>query len=71
MSDNRIARVRRALEEQSLDALLLLQSEATPSQNLRYLTGFTGSAGWLLVTRTEQLVGTDSRYWEQCAKQAP
>ncbi|MCA1554556.1 MAG: aminopeptidase P family protein, partial [Chloroflexi bacterium] len=41
------------------------------SQNLRYLTGFTGSAGWLLVTRTEQLVGTDSRYWEQCAKQAP
>ena len=43
MAAHAIAQVRRELAAQSLDALLVLQSEATPSPNLRYLSGFTGS----------------------------
>lgn len=37
--------------------------------NIRYLTGFTGSAGMLLVTPEEWLLVSDSRYGEQAAEQ--
>ena len=33
------------------------------------LSGFTGSAGTLVVTRTEALLWTDSRYWEQAERE--
>lgn len=36
-------------------------------QYLRYLTGFTGSAAMAVVTQTEALLWTDSRYWLQAA----
>lgn len=39
--------------------------------NRRYLSGFTGSAGLLLITPTRQLLLTDSRYYEQVKQQAP
>jgi Xaa-Pro aminopeptidase len=32
--------------------------------NIRYLTGFTGSAAWLLVTPEECVIATDGRYGE-------
>jgi Xaa-Pro aminopeptidase len=50
------------LAERKLDAFL-----AAFSPNLRYLTGFTGSNGNLLVTREESVLFTDPRY----AIQAP
>jgi Xaa-Pro aminopeptidase len=71
MAAHAIAQVRRELAALSLDALLVLQSEATPSTNLRYLSGFTGSAAWLLITRERQIIGSDSRYWEQIRRQCP
>lgn len=37
--------------------------------NVRYLTGFTGSAGHLLVTRDEAMLFTDSRYATQAREQ--
>jgi Xaa-Pro aminopeptidase len=64
-ADRRAERQRalaRRLEEASLDALLV-----THAPNLRYLTGFTGSAGMLLATRDETILVVDSRY----ASQAP
>ena len=39
--------------------------------NVRYLTGFTGSNGALLVTRDAEVLATDGRYIEQSARQAP
>ncbi|HVF05909.1 MAG TPA: aminopeptidase P family protein [Frankiaceae bacterium] len=39
--------------------------------NVRYLTGFTGSNGALLVTRDGEVLATDGRYIEQSARQAP
>ncbi len=37
--------------------------------NIRYLTGFAGSAGHLLVTRTEAILFTDGRYRTQAREQ--
>lgn len=53
-------RVRRALAEQSLDALIV-----THLPNIRYLTGFTGSAGIVLITLEETYFVTDARYLSQ------
>ena len=39
--------------------------------NRAYLSGFTGSNGWVLVGENDQYILTDSRYFEQAQKQAP
>jgi len=65
-SVSRIARLRAQLDERGLDALLVSQ----PS-NRRYLSGFTGSAGYLLISESDTLIATDFRYFEQAAAQAP
>jgi Xaa-Pro aminopeptidase len=48
----------------ALDALVV-----THLPNIRYLTGFTGSAAMLLVTREAMVLTTDGRYRTQCAEQ--
>lgn len=62
----RRAALRRRLDAAGLDALLV-----TRLINVRYLTGFTGSAGRLLVTAdgAADLLATDGRYREQAAAQ--
>ncbi len=62
----RLTEVRRLLEEKNIPAMLVMQAE-----NRRYLSGFTGSAGMLLITPTHAILSTDFRYWEQGAQQAP
>lgn len=54
------------MEQKKLDALLVARPE-----NRRYLTGFTGSSGFVLVTLGESYLLTDFRYIEQAQKQAP
>jgi Xaa-Pro aminopeptidase len=63
---NRLVEVRRFLEAKNLSALLIMQPE-----NRRYLSGFKGSTGMLLITPTRAFLSTDFRYWEQGAQQAP
>jgi len=60
----RSARVRARFEPESIDALLV-----TRLPNVRYLTGFTGSAAILLVGPDEMVFVTDGRYAEQAADQ--
>ncbi|MFI5267716.1 MAG: M24 family metallopeptidase [Chloroflexota bacterium] len=62
----RIRRVRAALEQKQLDALLVSQPE-----NRRYLSGFTGSAGFLIVSQRETFLLSDFRYMTQGPQQAP
>lgn len=62
----RIAALRKKLQETELDAFLVSQPE-----NRRYLSGFTGSAGYLIVTPREALLLVDFRYTEQAGQQAP
>jgi Xaa-Pro aminopeptidase len=60
----RLARLRLRLAAEQLDALLV-----TKLANVRYLTGFTGSAALLLVTAEDALFVTDGRYTEQSKEQ--
>jgi len=63
---NRLLKVREALSgrEVPLDALLL-----TDLDNIGYLTGFTGSTAQVVVTPSEAVFITDSRYMVQAARE--
>jgi Xaa-Pro aminopeptidase len=62
---DRLQRTRARIEELGVDALLV----TTPS-NRRWVSGFTGTAGVVLVTGDRAVVATDSRYYEQVGVQA-
>src|ERR1041385_3902929 len=64
VSIDRIGRVRAKMAEQNLPAMLV--SNIT---NVRYLTGFTGSNGFLVLTPDRAIFATDSRYTEQAKEQ--
>ena len=64
--NNRLEHLHQKLEEKKLDAILI----STP-ENRRYVSGFTGSAGYLLVSQGSTILATDFRYVEQAGKQAP
>ena len=61
----RLARLRALLPEKELDALIVSQAE-----NRRYLSGFVGTAGYLIVTASRAILATDFRYTEQARTQA-
>lgn len=63
---DRLQQVRDSLAKWRVDALRI----SSPA-NRRWLSGFTGSAGRLLVTRERAILSADSRYWEQAAREAP
>lgn len=62
----RLEKLRGALLEHNLDAILITQPD-----NRRYLSGFTGSAGILIITADRAVLGTDFRYFEQVGREAP
>ncbi|MBM2826864.1 MAG: hypothetical protein HW403_928 [Dehalococcoidia bacterium] len=63
---DRVARLKAVLEEKGQDAILVSEGH-----NRRYLSGFTGSAGHLIISRKEAILATDFRYTEQAGLQAP
>jgi Xaa-Pro aminopeptidase len=60
----RLAALQRRLPEVEIGALVV-----TTLPNVRYLTGFSGSAGILVVTADQALLTTDGRYRTQSAEQ--
>lgn len=62
----RLTKVRQIMAEVGLDGLLVTQAD-----NRRYLSGFTGSNGVLIITKDKQVLATDSRYYEQVRQQCP
>ena len=62
----RLDRTRARLEALQLDGLIVI----APS-NRRWVAGFTGSAGTVLVGKHVARVASDSRYWEQLGLQSP
>lgn len=69
MSNNislRLKNIRQHINERGLECLLVTQAD-----NRRYLSGFTGSAGALLISQKQALLATDFRYTEQAKIQAP
>jgi len=62
---DRLLKLRQIMEQQKLDALLVSQSE-----NRRYISRFTGSAGLVIVTQVNAYLAVDFRYTEQAKKEA-
>ncbi len=52
--------------DKDLDGVLISAPE-----NRRYLSGFSGSAGYLFITKANAILVTDSRYTEQATNQSP
>jgi Xaa-Pro aminopeptidase len=61
----KVDKVRSALETNKLDAILIASSI-----NRRYVTGFTGTAGAVIITKNDARFITDFRYTEQAAEEA-
>ena len=72
----RIEQVRDALQRHDLAAVLVPSSDPHLSEYLparwqarEWLSGFTGSMGTLVVTRTQAALFADSRYWTQAEEE--
>jgi len=64
--NSRLQKLRPKLDEKEIDAILISQPE-----NRYYLSGFNGSAGYLIITTKQAILATDFRYIEQARTQAP
>ncbi|NCO68006.1 MAG: Xaa-Pro dipeptidase [Nitrospirae bacterium CG_4_10_14_0_8_um_filter_41_23] len=61
---SRLTKVRDSIKRKGIDGFLV-----TDVHNVRYLTGFSGSSGLILITRKETFFVTDFRYKEQAEKE--
>ena len=61
-TSSRIAQIRASMRAHNVDGLLLVNIEDGKGVNIRYLSGFTGSASVLLLTHGAQVLRTDVRY---------
>lgn len=64
MSTKRITALRAQLKTENLDGMIISHGD-----HVRYLTGYTGSNGLLVVTQSSALFFTDFRYTDQAKKQ--
>ena len=59
-------KLRRQLKRQAMDSILV-----TNFTNVTYLTGFTGDDSYLLITPTDEVMISDSRYSQQLEQECP
>ena len=62
---HKLITLRAELSQNNLDGMLI----GSPA-NRRYLSGFTGSAGWLIITAHKACLAVDFRYVEQAEREA-
>lgn len=62
---SRCKRIREILEKEKIDGVLI-----SNSSNMRYLSGFSGGTGYLLITDRETVIFTDSRYTIQAKEES-
>ncbi|MNB74346.1 putative peptidase [compost metagenome] len=65
MGNNRVSKLRNVVQDHGLDAILI-----TSGINRRYLSGFTGSSGYVLITEEKAYLLTDFRYMTQASEQS-
>ncbi|MCG8552304.1 MAG: aminopeptidase P family protein [Desulfobacterales bacterium] len=73
---DKLCALRRKMDEAGVSAVIIPNADPHQSeylaehwQALKWLTGFSGSAGTAVVTKTEAGMWTDFRYWIQAASQ--
>ncbi|MFQ6019990.1 MAG: M24 family metallopeptidase [Dehalococcoidia bacterium] len=73
--NQRVERLRQRLAELDLDGFLVgspvEDTYKAYGANRRYLSGFSGSLGWLLITKERTFIAVDFRYIEQAQREAP
>lgn len=65
-TERRLSALRHAMAEAEIDQFLV-----TSRENVRYLSGFSGSSGWLLIGADSRILITDFRYREQAGEESP
>lgn len=65
----RIERVRKEIRKRKVGALIIPRTEKMATVDVRYLSGFTGSMGFIVITRNRALIAVDSRYTRQATKE--
>ena len=66
MTSSRLVKLQQKMAQSEVEAIFISQPE-----NRYYLSGFSGSAGFLLITAGNRILATDSRYTEQAKTEAP
>lgn len=61
---NRVLKLRAEMERLNLDAILIEESK-----NKRYISGFTGTAGSIIISKEKNILFTDFRYTQQAKNQ--
>ncbi|SHH07743.1 M24 family metallopeptidase [Tepidibacter thalassicus] len=62
--NSRIKNLKNEMKNRDLDAVLIYKPE-----NRRYISGFTGTAGYVLITESKNMFFTDFRYVQQASNQ--
>ena len=62
----RLEKIQNLIKKSEFDSILI-----SNSINRRYLSGFTGSWGYLFITESQSRLATDSRYIIQAEKESP
>ncbi|MCK4259792.1 MAG: aminopeptidase P family protein [Halanaerobiales bacterium] len=62
---SRVENLKKLFSEKQIDGVMI-----TKAENRRYITGFTGSSGIVIVSGEKNVLITDFRYLEQAAEQA-
>jgi Xaa-Pro aminopeptidase len=72
---DRLTRLREKMDRQGLAAMFVSapaeDTGKTLGANRRYLSGFTGSMGHLLITADQAFIAVDFRYYEQAENESP
>jgi Xaa-Pro aminopeptidase len=63
---SRLEKLRHSVNQKELDVLIVSQPD-----NRYYISGFTGSAGWLIISNNDAYLAIDFRYVEQAKKESP
>jgi len=73
--NRRLEKLRQKMAEVGLDGLLVSSpvedTFGNVGANERYISGFTGSVGFLLVTQEAAFIAVDFRYYEQAQREVP
>lgn len=67
--NQRLDALRRVFRKQGISNFLVIQFEQFKQSHIRYLCGYSGSTGILLVTKREAFFLTDGRYTNQAAEE--
>jgi len=67
----RIEETLRKIEKENIDSLLVIRNEKMMGENVRYISGFSGSSAYVVLSPEHRIFITDDRYTEQAAEECP